>query len=147
MKVSGSKFIILVLYVDDILLGVNDQSLLHDVKKFLSNSFEMKDMGEVSYVIGIEIFHGRKQGLLGLSQKAYINKILERFRMENCSTGIVPIQKGDKFSEMQCPKNDLERKEMESNSVCITCWELNVCFDMYSTRYQLCCWHAWSISK
>ena len=34
--------------------------------------------------------------------------------MENCSTGMVPIQKGDKFSEMQCPKNDLERKVMES---------------------------------
>ena len=34
--------------------------------------------------------------------------------MKNCSGGIVPIQKGDKFSLMQCPKNDVERKEMES---------------------------------
>ncbi|KAL2346633.1 hypothetical protein Fmac_000633 [Flemingia macrophylla] len=34
--------------------------------------------------------------------------------MEKCSIGIVPIQKGDKLSEMQCPKNDLERKVMES---------------------------------
>lgn len=114
IKVSGSKFIILVLYVDDILLATNDKSLLHDVKKFLSNNFEMKDMGEASYVIGIVIFRDRKQGLLGLSQKSYINKILERFRMENCSVGVVPIQKGDKFSLMQCPKNDLEQKEMES---------------------------------
>ena len=114
MKVSGGKFIILVLYVDDTLLAANDQTLLRDVKKFLSNSFEMKHMGEASYVIGLEIFRDRKQGLLGLSQKAYINKILERFRMENCSTGMVPIQKGDKFSEMHCPKNDLERKVMES---------------------------------
>ena len=114
MKVSGSKFIILVLYVDDILLAANDKGLLHDVKKFLSETFEMKDMNEASYVIGIEIFRNRSQGLLGLSQKSYINKVLERFRMENCSTGIVPIQKGDKFSELQCPKNDLERKSMES---------------------------------
>ena len=114
MKVSGSKFIILVLYVDDILLATNDKGLLHDVKKFLSETFEMKDMNEASYVIGIEIFRNRSQGLLGLSQKGYINKVLERFRMENCSTGIVPIQKGDKFSELQCPKNDLERKSMES---------------------------------
>ena len=34
--------------------------------------------------------------------------------MNKCSRGIVPIQKGDKFSLMQCPKNDIERKEMES---------------------------------
>ena len=66
----------------------------------------MKDMGEASYVIGIEIFRNRSQGLLGLSQKGYTNKILERFRMEKCSARIVPIQKGDKFSQMQCPKND-----------------------------------------
>lgn len=65
MKVSGSKFIILVLYVDDILLIANDKSLLFDVKKFLSKSFEMKDMGDASYVIGIEIFRDREQGILG----------------------------------------------------------------------------------
>ena len=88
--------------------------MLHDVKGFLSKNFEMKDMGEASFVIGIEIFRDRSQGLLGLSQRAYIDKVLERFRMEKCSAGIVPIQKGDRFSEMQCPKNDLERKEMES---------------------------------
>jgi len=74
MKVSGSNFIILVLYVDDILLATNDIVLLHDVKKFLSNKFEMKDMGETSYVIGIEIFHERSQGVLGLSQKGYIKR-------------------------------------------------------------------------
>ncbi|XP_068503918.1 secreted RxLR effector protein 161-like [Phaseolus vulgaris] len=34
--------------------------------------------------------------------------------MDKCSTSPVPIQKGDKFSLMQCPKNDLERKQMEN---------------------------------
>jgi len=32
--------------------------------------------------------------------------------MESCSLGIVPIQMGDKFIQMQCPKNDFERKEI-----------------------------------
>jgi len=34
--------------------------------------------------------------------------------MDKCSTSPVPIQKGDKFSIMQCPKNELERKQMEN---------------------------------
>ena len=114
MKVSGSKFIFLVLYVDDILLATNDLGLLHQTKKYLSQNFEMKDMGEATYVIGIEIFRDRSQGLLGLSQKTYINKILERFNMEKCSAGVVPIQKGDKFNAMQCPKNELERQKMRN---------------------------------
>jgi len=96
------------------LLATNDLVLLSETKKILSNNFEMKDMGEAYYVIGIEIFCDRSQGLVGLSQKAYINKVLERFRMNKCSTSPVPIQKGDKFSLMQCPKNELEQKQMEN---------------------------------
>ena len=46
LEVSGSKFIFLILYVDDILLISNDIGLLHETKKFLSKNFEMKDMGE-----------------------------------------------------------------------------------------------------
>ena len=114
MKVVGSKFIILVLYVNDILLAANDRGLLHDVKNYLSSNFEMKDMGEASYVIGIEIFRDRSLGILGLSQKAYINEVLERFKMKSCSLSPVPIQKGDNFSLSQCPKNNLENKEMDN---------------------------------
>ena len=56
LKVNGSEVIFLILYVDDILLATNDLRLLHETKQFLSSNFEMKDMGEASYVIGIEIF-------------------------------------------------------------------------------------------
>ena len=59
LKVSGSKIIFLILYVDDILLATNDLGLLFETKSFLSKNFEMKYMGEASYVIGIEIFRDR----------------------------------------------------------------------------------------
>ena len=110
MKVSRNKLIIRILNVDDILLATNDLGLLSETKKFHSNNFEMKDIGDANYVIGIEIFCNRSQGRLGLSQKTYINKVSERFRMDKYSTSPVPIQKGDKFSFMQCPNNDLEQK-------------------------------------
>ena len=95
LKVSGSKFIMLVLYIYDILLATNDLGLLDDTKRYIANNFKMKDMEETSYVIGIEIFQNRSQRLLGLPQKAYINKVLVRFRMEKYSSSPVPIQKGD----------------------------------------------------
>ena len=113
LKVSGSKFILLSLYVNDILLASSDLGLLHETKKFLSKNFEMKDMGEANYVIGIAIFWDRSRGLLGLSQKAYIERVLVRFNKEKCSAGVAPIQKGDKFSLMQCPQNEWEWKQME----------------------------------
>ena len=91
LKVSGSKVIFLILYIDYILLAANDLGPLHETNKFLSSNFEMKDMGEANYVIGIKIFHNGSQGVLGLPQKAYINKVLERFRMERCSASPVLI--------------------------------------------------------
>ncbi|RVW36414.1 Retrovirus-related Pol polyprotein from transposon TNT 1-94 [Vitis vinifera] len=113
LKFSGSKFIILVLYVDDILLASSDVGLLHETKRFLSSKFDMKDIGNASFVLGIQIHRDRSKGILGLSQKAYIDKVLSRFGMSNCAPGDMPVAKGDKFSLHQCPKNELEKKDME----------------------------------
>ena len=54
-------------------------------------------MGEASYVIGIKIHKERSRGILGLSQETYINKVLERLNMKNCSPSVALILKGDRF--------------------------------------------------
>jgi Reverse transcriptase (RNA-dependent DNA polymerase) len=113
LKISGSKFIIIVLYVDDILVASSDLDILFEIKYFLSKKFDMKDIGEVSYVISIEIHRDQSREILGLSQKAYIEKILKCYNMQNCSPSVTPIIKGDKFSKFQCPKNDLEHAQMK----------------------------------
>jgi hypothetical protein len=113
LKVSGSKFIFLVLYVDDILLASSDLNLLHETKAMLAENFEMKDLGEASFVLGIEIVRDRARGLLGLSQKGYISKVLKRFNMEKCSPGESPMSKGDKLHKDQCPRNKIEKDAMK----------------------------------
>ena len=45
----------------------------------------MKDLGEGSYVIGIEIHRDRSQKVLGLSLKANIEKVLKIFKMKDCT--------------------------------------------------------------
>ncbi|GJZ20338.1 hypothetical protein Tco_0556928 [Tanacetum coccineum] len=75
----------------------------------------MKDLGEASYVIGIKIYRDRSRGILGLSQRAYIDKILKKYSMQNCSPTVAPVVKGDKFGAYQCPKNKLEQEEMIFN--------------------------------
>ena len=81
LKTSGSKFIFLVLYVDDTLLVSNDVNLLHETKALLSKTFEMKYLDEASFVIGIEIHRDRSQNLLGLFERAYVDRVLKRFNM------------------------------------------------------------------
>jgi hypothetical protein len=54
-KFKNGKYIFLILYVDDILLASSDMNLLIETKKFLSSDFDMKDFGEASFVLGIEV--------------------------------------------------------------------------------------------
>jgi hypothetical protein len=48
--------------VDDILLASSDVSLLLENKRFLSLNFDMKDLGEASFILGIEIHRDRRKG-------------------------------------------------------------------------------------
>jgi hypothetical protein len=73
----------------------------------------MKDLSEVSFVLGIEIHRDRRKEVLGLSQKTYIEKVLKKFSMHACSSSPTPIVKGDRFGEHQCPKNQYEIDRMK----------------------------------
>ena len=84
-KFSGSKYIFLVLYIDDILLAINNICLLHDTKRFLSNLFEMKDLGDVSFVLRIHIHLVHSRDLLGLSQRSFIDKVRKSFGMQDAN--------------------------------------------------------------
>ena len=55
VKHSNNNFIIISLYVDDILIAENDKKLIDVTKKWLSSNFEMNDMSEASYILGVKI--------------------------------------------------------------------------------------------
>jgi Reverse transcriptase (RNA-dependent DNA polymerase) len=90
--------------------------MLFETKYFLSKKFDMKDLSEASYVICIELYRDRSRGILDLSQKAYIEKMLKHYNIQNCSPSVTPIIKGDKFSKFYYPKNDLDRAQMKQIS-------------------------------
>nr|GEY97267.1 putative zinc finger, CCHC-type [Tanacetum cinerariifolium] len=89
----------------------NNIDLLHESKCFLSRNFDMKDLGEASYVIGIEIHRDRANGKLGLSQKAYIERVLNRFNMQHCSTTVAPVIKGDVLGRINVRKLRLNMRK------------------------------------
>jgi hypothetical protein len=113
-KFSNRKFIFLVLYVDDILLASIDVYLLLETKGFLSSHFDMKDLGEASYALGIEIHRYRRKGVLELSQRSYIEKVLKKFNMHKCNPTPALIVKAVKFGKFQCPRNQYEINERKA---------------------------------
>lgn len=97
-----SIFCILSLYVDDILLTENESEIMSKAKLWLSENFEMKDMGEAAYILGIKISRDSKLKMLYLSQEKYIDYILARFRMKDFRPADTPITKGANMIRNNC---------------------------------------------
>ena len=59
----------------------------------------MENLNETNYDLGINILYDGANGMLKLSQRTYIEKILKMFNMKIYSSFKAPIMKGDKFSK------------------------------------------------
>ncbi|GJZ19032.1 zinc finger, CCHC-type containing protein [Tanacetum coccineum] len=81
---SSDKGVIICLYVDDMFIFGTDQNQVDNTKKFLSSRFSMKDMGEADVILGIKIKCENK-GIV-ITQSHYIEKILNKFNREDCSS-------------------------------------------------------------
>jgi hypothetical protein len=110
----NEKFIFLILYVDDILLASSDVSLLLETKRFLSSNFDMKDLSEASFVLGIEIHRYRRKEVLRLSHETYLEKVLKKFSMHAYNPTPAPIVKGDKYESFQSHRNQYDIDQMKS---------------------------------
>jgi hypothetical protein len=111
LKRSNNSFIILSLYVNDILIAGNSKEMIDTTKKWLSSNFEMKDMGEASYVLGVKIIRDRAKRLLGLTQETYIKKMLERYHMQDSKPMDTHVDKSLSLSCDMCPKTLEERRK------------------------------------
>ncbi|GJQ90531.1 retrotransposon protein, putative, ty1-copia subclass [Tanacetum coccineum] len=113
LKASGSKVAFLVLYVDDILLMGNNVTMLQEVKSWLCKCFSMKDLGEAAYILGIKIICDRSKQLIALSQTAYLEKILKKFRMENSKKGYTSMMEKPDYRKSQGAKTPTEVQRMQ----------------------------------
>ena len=77
-KFKNGKFFFYILWIDDIVLTSSDVNLPLEKKMFLSSSFNINDLGEVSMVLEIEIHRDRRKEGIRTIAKAYLEKILKK---------------------------------------------------------------------
>nr|GEX27882.1 retrotransposon protein, putative, Ty1-copia subclass [Tanacetum cinerariifolium] len=118
-RASGSIIIFLILYVDDKLFLRINIPMLQDVKSWLGKCYAIKDSGEATFILGIKIYRDRSRRLIGLSQSAYIDKILKRFRMDTSKRGTIPMQPNVNLSKSQGPSTPAVVKRMKT--LCFGC--------------------------
>jgi len=89
---NGDK-VIVVLYVDDLIVAGSSLDAVNGFKADMMKQYKMKDLGELRWILGMEVIRDRKEGTLTIRQPAYIEQLLDRFGMGDCHEAPTPIVK------------------------------------------------------
>ena len=93
---EGEMFIIAV-YVDDIILAGKSDKKLKEVKDKLAKYFEVKDMGQLHYFLGLKVVQDQDKGTVFIGQPGYIESVLEKFGMQDAKAVKTPVSSGSKL--------------------------------------------------
>jgi hypothetical protein len=76
--------------VDDLIIVHQDIDKINKIKEALNSKFNMKDLGEIQTLLGMEV-HRLENGSIFINQPSYIRKLLKRHGMENCKAIDTPM--------------------------------------------------------
>nr|GFC96430.1 retrotransposon protein, putative, Ty1-copia subclass [Tanacetum cinerariifolium] len=70
--------------------------------------------GDAAYIFGIKIYRDISRRLIGLSQEAYLDKILKRYRMDGSKRGTIPMQVDCHLDKSQCAESKDDKARMQN---------------------------------
>jgi Reverse transcriptase (RNA-dependent DNA polymerase) len=103
---------ILALYIDDITMMSKDIKGIEQDKKMLKACYEMTDLGEISWILGVRITCNREAGWVALSQEKYIEEVLQHFRRSDIRPISTPALTNEHLTKLSLP--ELEVKPYQS---------------------------------
>ena len=83
--------IIVGVYVDDLTIAARRLDTLTRFKEEMAKRYSMKDLGELHFILGLQVVRDRKKHLLQLSQQSYILSLLTRFGYDTCRPAKSPL--------------------------------------------------------
>jgi histone deacetylase 1/2 len=89
--------IYMLIYVDDIIITGSCEKAVHMLMKKLSDAFALKDLGKLSYFLGIEVTD--QDDGVALTQAKYAADLLRRVNMHNCKDIATPMASSEKLSK------------------------------------------------
>ena len=104
VKSIDNSYIILLLYVDDMLIAGSSIEEINNLKKQLSKQFAIKDLGATKQILGMRIVRDKANGTLKLSQLEYVKKVLSRFNINEAKPMSTSLSSYFKLSKEQSPK-------------------------------------------
>ena len=110
---SREFLVIVILYVDDLILLASGMTKMLEVKAMLKEEYEMTDLGELHYCLGVEFKRDRAARTITMSQHKYLEEILKRFNMEECKAIGTPLDTHVKLAKLTDEEFEEVRADMQ----------------------------------
>ena len=107
---SEREMFVVAVYVDDIILGGKNESILCQVKQELSTKFDMKDLGPLHHFLGVTVIQDQLSESIWIGQPTYTEKVLHRFDMHNSKPVGSPVNPDVKLSACENPDDVCDQK-------------------------------------
>ena len=113
MASEGEMFIIAV-YVDDIVLAGKGDQRMAEVKQALAHQFQVKDMGELHYFLGVKVVRDKESGDVWIGQPAYATSVLQKYGMENVKAVNTPVDTSTKLMKAKEDEECVDQQRYQS---------------------------------
>ncbi|KAG7556653.1 Retrotransposon Copia-like N-terminal [Arabidopsis suecica] len=97
VKEVNGNFLVVLVYVDDILIASTSDSLVAELKTQLSSAFQLRDLGPPKFFLGIKI--ARTDEGISLNQRKYILDLLESTGFSDCKPSSIPMEPNQKLAQ------------------------------------------------
>ena len=98
MSTDGEPVIIAV-FVDDILIAGRTDERIAEVKSAIANRFDVKDMGNLHYFLGVKVVQDLEAGTIWIGQPAYTENLVLHFNMQDAKTCKTPVNPSLKLTK------------------------------------------------
>jgi hypothetical protein len=105
---TGGVEFVLGVYVDDVILAGRNEDHIKEVKRILAEKFDLKDLGELKYFLGVSVHIRREKEEVWIGQPLYIESILKKFGMDMAKAISTPVDACTKLQKAtpQCERVD-----------------------------------------
>jgi hypothetical protein len=111
LKVDGEELTLTSTWTDDVLGASTTKPGEMKVKSELASSYKVKDLGDAKLILGMKIDRDINRNIR-LSQKAFCERILERFNLTEAKPCSTPLPASITLTKSDSPQNNFERQEM-----------------------------------
>ena len=113
-RYTNEGALIVAVDVDDLTMAGSSKQVILGFKDHLHENFQIKDLGDLRWLLGIEVKRDHARHTVSLSQRSYIDKIVERFALQDAKPVSTPLDPHHQLTITQSPSTPRQYEDMRN---------------------------------